>query len=32
MNDELDDIEVSAAPAMWIAFVVALLIGLLVSH
>ncbi len=30
MNDDLDDIEFSAAPALWICFVVAILIGLLV--
>ena len=30
--DELDQIEIDAAPAMWIAFTVAVMIGLLVSQ
>jgi hypothetical protein len=32
MNDDLDDIEFSAAPALWICFAVAILIGLLITH
>jgi len=32
VNNDIDDIEFSAAPALWICFAVALLIGLVVTH